>query len=255
MNFVCSHDGFTLQDLVSYNERHNEANGENNEDGHSHNVSWNCGVEGPSDDPQVLALRARQKRNLLATVMLSQGVPMLLMGDEFSRTQHGNNNAYCQDNETSWLDWQGAEADPDFPAFVRNLIALRQGHAAFRRRDFLTGAPVAGNGLRDVYWLAPEGREMTTLDWRQELRRALGMQLGNDASDGDRFLVLLNAAPEPVDFKLAETPADRWVHVFDTRVADGLVRGTPVILESGGTFLLEARSLVLFQNTSPTETR
>ena len=256
INYICSHDGFTLQDLVSYNERHNEANGENNEDGHSHNVSWNCGVEGPTDDPQVLALRARQKRNLIATVMLSQGVPMLLMGDEFSRTQHGNNNAYCQDNETSWLDWEGGrEVDPDFAAFVHNLIALRRRHGAFRRRDFLTGAPVKGNGLRDVYWLAPEGREMTTQDWTQELRRALGMQLGNDAPDGDRFLLLLNAAPDPVEFKLSEKLVGRWAHVFDTRIADGLVRGTPAILEPGGTFPLEARSLVLFQNTSFTETR
>ena len=247
VNYVSSHDGFTLADLVSYNERHNLANGENNNDGHRHNLSWNCGVEGPTQDPAVLALRARQKRNLIATVVLSHGVPMLLAGDELSRTQSGNNNAYCQDNEISWLDWE-AGADPQFPAFIRNLLALRRRYDAFRRRDFLTGAPVAGNGLRDVYWLAPEGREMTTQDWSEGLRRALGMQLGNDARDGERFLILLNAAPEPLDFVLAPEPGGRWVQVFDTGIPDGLVRGGPPLLESGGTFRLESRSLVLFQH-------
>jgi glycogen operon protein len=254
VNFVCSHDGFTLQDLVSYNERHNEANRENNDDGHPHNLSWNCGVEGNTDDPAILALRARQKRNLIATAMLSQGVPMILMGDELGRTQNGNNNAYCQDNEVSWLDWQAGAGDADLLAFVRNLIALRQRHDAFRRRDFLTGAAVRGNGLRDVYWLAPDGREMTTQDWTDGLRRALGMQLGNDAPDGQRFLILVNAAPEQIHFKLADAPGGRWVAVFDTAIPDGLVRGTPAILEPGGTFRLDARSLVLFQHTGSTET-
>ena len=248
VNFVCAHDGFTLQDLVSYNERHNEANGEDNKDGHSHNLSWNCGVEGPTDDPEVLGLRARQKRNLLATVMLSQGVPMLLMGDEMSRTQQGNNNAYCQDNAISWLDWGEDGGDPELLAFVQTLIGLRKRHAAFRRRDFLTGAAVPGSGLKDVYWLAPEGREMTTEDWGDGLRRTLGMQLGNDAPDGQRFLILLNAAPDAVDFRLAETPQDRWAAVLDTRLPQGLVRGEPAILESGGTFRLDPRSLVLFQH-------
>jgi glycogen operon protein len=255
VNFICSHDGFTLQDLVSYNERHNEANGEDNNDGNPHNLSWNCGIEGPSQDPAVLGLRARQKRNLIATVLLSQGAPMLLMGDELSRTQGGNNNAYSQDNEVSWLDWQaGPSPDPDFLAFVRNLVALRNRHHAFRRQDFLTGANVKGNGLLDVYWLAPEGREMTTQDWTDGSRRALGMQLGNDAPDRERFLILVNAAPEPLDFKLAEAPGGRWVRIFDTGIPDGLVRGESAILEPGGTFRLDARSLVLFQNASSTET-
>jgi isoamylase len=247
VNYVCSHDGYTLQDLVSYNERHNEANGENNQDGHSHNLSWNCGVEGPTDDPEVLALRARQKRNLIATVLLSQGVPMLLMGDELSRTQGGNNNAYAQDNETSWLDWTSDGGDPALLEFVRNLIALRKRYDAFRRREFLTGATLPPTGLKDVYWLAPEGREMTTEDWGDDLRRTLGMQLGNDAPDGQRFLLLLNAAPVAVDFRLAEEPKGRWVQVFDTRVPEGLVRAAPALLEAGGTFPLEPRSLVLFQ--------
>jgi isoamylase len=248
INYVCSHDGFTLNDLVSYNERHNEANGENNQDGHAHNVSWNCGDEGRTEDPDILALRARQKRNMIATVMLSQGVPMLLMGDELSRTQHGNNNAYCQDNEISWLDWAADGGDPEFMSFVQALIALRKRYDAFRRRDFLTGATVPGSGLKDVYWLASEGREMTTADWGDGLRRTLGMQLGNDARDGQRFLILLNAAPDPVDFVLPRQPRDRWAKVFDTTLPDGLVRGAPAVLSSGGTFRLEARSLVLFQH-------
>ncbi|HKG76461.1 MAG TPA: glycogen debranching protein GlgX [Beijerinckiaceae bacterium] len=254
VNFVSAHDGFTLQDLVSYNDRHNEANGENNQDGHSHNVSWNCGVEGPTDDPAVLALRAQQKRNFLATVMLSQGVPMILMGDELSRTQGGNNNAYCQDNAISWFDWEaGAAADPELLPFVQTLTALRKRYDAFRRRAFLTGAAVPGNGLKDVYWLAPEGREMTTQDWTEGLRRTLGMQLGNDATDGQRFLILLNAAPEPVEFTLAEQPHGRWAQVFDTSVPDGLVRGAPTILAAGGTFPLDSRSLVLFQYAGSAE--
>jgi isoamylase len=248
INFVCSHDGFTLQDLVSYNDRHNEANGENNQDGHAHNLSWNGGVEGPTEDPAVLALRARQKRNFLATVLLSQGVPMLLMGDEKSRTQNGNNNAYAQDNEISWLNWVDDGGDPELVAFVQALTALRKRHDAFRRRDFLSGATVPRNGLKDVYWLAPEGREMTDGDWRDGMRRALGMQLGNDAPDGQRFLILLNAAPEPVEFQLAKQPDGAWIAVFDTRLPGGLIRAAPEQLRSGGTFRLEARSLVLFQH-------
>jgi glycogen operon protein len=249
VNFISAHDGFTLHDVVSYNDRHNEANGENNQDGHSHNLSWNCGVEGPTDDPEVLALRAQQKRNLLATVLLSQGVPMLLMGDEMSRTQGGNNNAYCQDNEISWLDWANDGDDPQLLIFARHLIALRKTFDAFRRRDFLSGATVPPSGLKDVYWLAPEGREMTNEDWADGLRRALGMQIGNDAPDGQRFLILFNAAPEPVDFQLAPEPKGRWMQVFDTRQPGGLIRSEPAMLASGGTFELAARSLVVFQST------
>jgi glycogen operon protein len=250
VNYVCSHDGFTLQDLVSYNEKHNHANGEDNRDGHGHNLSWNCGVEGPSDDPRILALRGRLKRALLATVFLSQGVPMLLAGDELSRSQGGNNNAYAQDNETNWLDWgAGLEADPALPDFVRTLIGLRARFEAFRRRTFLTGAPVAGTRLKDVYWLAPEGREMTHGDWSDGQRRTLGLQLGNDAADNGRFLVLMNAAAEPVPFRLAaDFPLGPWAAVFDSALPDGLVRGEPPILEPGGTFPLPARSLVLFQH-------
>jgi isoamylase len=254
VNFVTAHDGFTLHDLVSYNERHNEANGEDNNDGHAYNLSWNCGVEGPTEDGNVLALRSRQKRNFLATLLLSQGVPMLLMGDELSRTQKGNNNAYAQDNDISWLDWGEDQGDPELLAFTQALIALRKRYDAFRRRDFLTGATVPQTKLKDVYWLAPEGREMTTGDWGDGLRRTLGMQLGNDASDGQRFLILLNAAPDPVDFHLAKQPQDAWVQIFDTRLPGGLVRGTHSTLKSGGTFRMDSRSLVLFQH-APTAPR
>jgi glycogen operon protein len=251
VNFVTSHDGFTLDDLVSYSQRHNDANGENNQDGHNHNVSANYGVEGPTKDAKIVAVRKRQKRNFLATLLLSQGIPMLLMGDELSRSQGGNNNAYAQDNETSWLAWAD-ERDPALLAFVQALVGLRKRFDAFRRRDFLTGAPVADTGLKDVYWLAPEGREMTTEDWVQAERRCLGMLLGNDAADGQRFLMLLNAASRDVGFRLASQPKGRWERVFGTTVAEGHSRGAPVLLEAGGTFHLEARSLVLFQAVAST---
>lgn len=250
VNYVCSHDGFTLQDLVSYNDRHNQANGEANRDGHPHNLSFNWGIEGTTDDPEVVATRSRMKRSLLATVLFSQGVPMVLMGDEISRSQQGNNNAYAQDNETSWLDWQASkEQDPDLLDFVRTLVGLRRRFAAFRRRTFLTGAPVASDVLRDVYWLAPEGREMSQKDWADADRLTFGMQLGNDAPDGNRLLLLLNAADHRVRFQLPKDLASRrWIQTFDTSLADGLVRGHRSVLKPGGTFHIEAKSLVLFEH-------
>ncbi|MBW0004444.1 MAG: glycogen debranching protein GlgX [Hyphomicrobiales bacterium] len=254
INYACSHDGFTLEDLVSFNERHNEANGENNQDGHANNLSWNCGTEGATQDANILGLRARQKRNLLASLLLSQGVPMLLMGDEISRTQKGNNNAFCQDNETSWVDWNLVEHDPELLSFTAALLHLRRQHEAFRRRGFLTGQPRPGAGtpesaLKDVYWLAPEGREMTEGDWNDLNRRALGMQIGNDAPDGERFLLLVNAAPEAEEFRLQqEFPAIRFVCVFDTRVASGVPSGAPIVFSPGGSVSLEGRSLMLFQH-------
>jgi isoamylase len=251
VQYVCSHDGFTLEDLVSYDERHNEPNKEGSKDGHPHNLSWNCGVEGATKDRAILALRARQKRNLLATVFFSVGVPMLLMGDEFSRTQKGNNNAYCQDNETSWLGWErGERADPDLVPFIQLLVGLRRRHDVFRRRRYLTGSPVAMGGLKDVYWLAPEGREMTNEDWGKEDRQTLGMQIGNDSADGQRFLVLLNAFHRDVDFRLdPHLPGTAWTQVFDTRESRGHVRAPAWLLHPGGTFSMGARSLALFQLT------
>ncbi|HYF53001.1 MAG TPA: glycogen debranching enzyme GlgX, partial [Salinarimonas sp.] len=254
VNFVTAHDGFTLHDLVSYEAKRNEANGENNQDGHNHNLSWNCGVEGETDDPAILSLRARQKRNLLATLFLAQGVPMILMGDEISRSQGGNNNAYAQDNAISWMRWEPDPRDPDLPAFVQALSGLRRRYAAFRRRDFLTGAPVRGNRLKDIYWLGPEGREMTHADWSEPERRVLGLQLGNDAPDRQRFLVLINAGPDPVDFALpADFPLGGFAQVFDTRIPDGIVRERPAVLNPGGVFALEPRMVALFQHAPSIE--
>ena len=255
IHYICSHDGFTLQDVVSYNDRHNEANGEQNQDGHPHNLSWNCGVEGPTNDEEIIALRDRQKRNLLTTLLLSTGVPMLLMGDERSRTQGGNNNAYAQDNETSWMDWNDELlVDPQLIDFLRALVALRKRYDAFSRQEFLTGAIVPGRNLKDVYWLAPEGREMTPQDWEQDLRRALGFQIGNDSADGQRFLVLLNSAPEDVEFHLAaDFPGRTWVQTLTTTTPSGQPRKPAPALVAGGTFVLASRSVCLFQLASRPE--
>ncbi len=221
INFVTSHDGFTLADLVSFNERHNWANGEQNKDGHGHNLSWNGGAEGPTDDTDIVATRARQKRNLIATAVLSLGTPMILAGDELSRSQGGNNNAYCQDNELGWVDWSG-HADADFHHFLRAVLAIRRQFKAFRGRDFLTGAVAAESGLKDVYWLVPEGREMTAVDWTQRERRTIGMQAGNRAGDGHRFLLLLSAADIPVDFRLPHWLAGQWRPVLDSGEPTGV---------------------------------
>ncbi len=248
IQYVCSHDGFTLRDLVSYNDKHNKANGEGNRDGHGHNLSWNHGVEGETADADIAALRNRQKRNLLASLFCSIGTPMLLMGDELSRTQNGNNNAYCQDNETSWLDWKaGAVLDPTLLNFVRQLVEFRKRFEAFRRRAWLKGVAVPDTGLKDVYWLAPEGREMSRDDWADTRRRALGVQLGNDAADGQRFLILMNAAPETVPFSLPDSFTNNvWVQVLDTTVFD--MSGPITVLKKGMRYPLAGRSFSLFQH-------
>jgi isoamylase len=217
INFVTAHDGFTLRDLVSYNEKHNEANLEENRDGTDDNRSWNCGAEGETDDPEVNALRARQQRNFLATLFLSQGVPMLVGGDELSRTQHGNNNAWCQDNELSWFDWELADDQRELLDFTRRLIFLRRHHPLFRRRYFLQGMSVDGSGLPDVWWFRPDGRRMTRRDWEDGARRTLGVFLNGDelhesTSRGDRigdesFLLLFNAHHWSVTYAL---PARRF---------------------------------------------
>lgn len=251
VNFITSHDGFTLQDLVSYNDRHNEANGEDNRDGHSHNLSWNHGSEGPTSDPEINGRRARQKRNFLATLIFAQGVPMLLMGDELSRTQNGNNNAYAQDNETNWLNWrEGRAFDPGLETFVANAMKIRGEYRAFRRKNFMSGAPAAGSsGLKDIYWLVPEGREMTTEDWHDGLRRTIAMQFGNDSPDGHRFLLMLNAFHDPVDFHLpADFPCTKWAVLFDTRADEGLVKDNAPVLEAGGQYTVPGRTLVLFKH-------
>jgi isoamylase len=225
INFVTAHDGFTLRDLVSYNEKHNEANGEGNRDGTDDNRSWNMGVEGDTDDAEVNAARARQQRNFLATLLLSQGVPMLLGGDELGRTQHGNNNAWCQDNEISWFDWDNA--DPALSEFVRTLIAFRREHPVFRRATFLSGTETRGSGLPDVWWFRPDGRRMTQRDWQQLPGCTLGVFLNGDEipSRGphgeeiadDSFLLLFNASAEPVTFTLPTRRfGARWELVLAT---------------------------------------
>src|SRR5918994_759074 len=179
INFITAHDGFTLRDLVSYNEKHNEANGEGNKDGTTDNRSWNCGAEGPTDDPAVNALRARQQRNFLATLLLSQGVPMLLGGDELGRTQNGNNNAWCQDNERSWFDW--ANADAGLLHFTERLIRFRHRHPVFCRRRWFQGRPIHGTGVSDIGWFTPGGHEMSEHDWQATFCRSLGVFLNGSA--------------------------------------------------------------------------
>src|SRR5438876_11306220 len=212
INFVTAHDGFSLHDLVSYNDKHNEANLEDNRDGNNNNLSWNCGVEGPTDDPVIRGLRARQKRNFVATLLLSQGVPMLLAGDEIGRTQRGNNNAYCQDNEVSWISWTLDDEHRRLLDFVRRMVQLRRNHPIFRRRHFFQGRPLHGSDTKDIVWLQPDGTEMTTEEWDKDFARCLGVYLagaalgetdarGNPVGDGD-FVVLFNAHHEPLPFRL-----------------------------------------------------
>ena len=222
INYVSCHDGFTLYDSTAYEEKHNEANLEGNRDGHNHNLSWNCGAEGPSDDPAVIELRERQIRNLLATLLLSQGVPMLLAGDEFARTQRGNNNAYCQDNELSWVDWQLAEQRSWLTAFVRQLLTLRKQAQGLRRDTFLKGARQADREHKDVSWRHPLGHELTAADWHEPGARALGVLVGHAFSDphgtpNGHLLFLCNASGDPVEFHLpAPKSGAVWQLLFDT---------------------------------------
>jgi len=229
INFITAHDGFTLRDLVTYNEKHNEANQEDNRDGTDDNRSWNCGVEGETDDPEITALRGRQQRNFLATLILSQGVPMLLGGDEFGRTQGGNNNAWCQDSEISWFDWEGwSDAQVELIDFARRVMAIRREHPVFRRQRFLEGRDVTGSGLPDVWWFRPDGRKMTQKDWNRGDAHALGLFLNGEAIldedphgqpiRDDSFVLLFNAWHEDIAFTL---PVRRfgtaWTHEFCTR--------------------------------------
>ena len=256
INFVTAHDGFTLRDLVSYNEKHNMANGEEDRDGESHNRSWNLGVEGPTEDEQILALRSRQQRNFLATLLLSQGVPMVLGGDEIGRSQSGNNNAYCQDNELSWYDWDAADAA--LLRFTQRLVAFRRSHPVFRRRGWFKGRPIKGTGAIDIAWFKPDGLEMTEQDWTEWFAKSFAVFLNGDALDsrdeeGHRvrdqtFLLLFNAHVDMVPFTLPSTPGDRtWVAAIDTVEADGFVTdprefATGDTLERAGLSLLVLRA-------------
>jgi len=252
INFVTAHDGFTMTDLVSYDEKHNEANGEGNADGESHNRSWNCGAEGPTDDPAVQDARDRQRRNMLATLLLSQGVPMVLGGDEIGRTQGGNNNAYCQDNEISWFDWEAV--DEPLLEFAQRLIALRREHPVFRRRHWFQGRPI--RGTVDIAWLRPDGSEMDDEDWNAGFARSVGVFLNGGAILGrdprgmrihdDSFLLLFNAHHEPVEWTL---PADglgtSWEVVLATAEADE-VEGTA--LGPGARQRVPARAVLVLQD-------
>jgi glycogen operon protein len=251
INFVTAHDGFTLRDLVSYNSKHNEANGEDNRDGTDNNRSWNCGVEGPTDDPAINALRAQQCRNLLATLLLSQGIPMLLAGDGIGHTQQGNNNAYCQDNEISWLNWENS--DRELLTFLQRMIAIRKQHPVFRRRNFFQGRPIKGAGVKDILWVKPDGAEMTDQEWNETSARCLGVfytgsalaeytERGQPVTDGN-FVLLLNADHEDIPFTLPAPAADGdWRVVLDTSWNDYTQR---VLHPPSGAYPLKARSMAL----------
>jgi glycogen operon protein len=254
VNFVTAHDGFTLLDLVSFNDKHNEANGEENRDGTSDNLSWNCGAEGPTDDPAVTALRERMLRNFLVTLFLSQGVPMLVAGDEIGRSQQGNNNAYCQDNEISWVSWALSRSAKEQLEFVRRLIRLRLAHPVFHRRRFFQGRRIEGSEVKDLSWFRPDGKEMTDEEWTNGFTRCLGLRLAGDAIEevdqagepirDDSFLLLLNAHHEALDFVLpAHRTRVRWELVLDTRAWTPASRA----LRAGDQYPLEARSLALLR--------
>ncbi len=253
INFVTAHDGFTLRDLVSYNTKHNEANGDDNRDGESDNRSWNCGAEGPTDDSRVLALRKRQVRNFLVTLFLSQGVPMILGGDEMGRTQGGNNNAYCQDNETSWFDWE--RADVDLLNFTRQLVRFRHAHPVFRKRRWFHGRSIHGAQVRDIEWFSPDGTEMTDDDWRGRLIREIGVFLSGDDIHGpdgesirdDGFYLAFNPNPEAVRFRIPDGRlGQRWRVVLDTAATPAWIRRSRT-LDANGWFLARAKSLVLLR--------
>ncbi|HET9663460.1 MAG TPA: glycogen debranching enzyme GlgX, partial [Burkholderiales bacterium] len=263
VNFVTAHDGFTLRDLVSYNTKHNEANREENRDGSDNNHSWNCGAEGETDRADVLELRRRQARNFLATLLLSQGVPMLLAGDEFGRSQGGNNNAYCQDGEVSWIDWDGLDGDGRaLSAFTRSLIKLRRDHLVFHRSRFFYGKTIPGTDVKDVTWLRPDGKEMTEADWGNAHGKALAVLLSGEAGlthltargeqeTDDTFLMLMNASHEKVVFKLpAGNGGARWTVVLDSGEADGEHVGKAY--HSAKKIPVTARSMLVFvRETAP----
>ncbi|MFE9439911.1 glycogen debranching protein GlgX [Streptomyces sp. NPDC006602] len=260
INFVTCHDGFTLRDMVSYNEKRNQANGEDNRDGESHNRSWNCGVEGETDDPAVLELRARQMRNFIATLMLSQGVPMISHGDEVARTQSGNNNAYCQDSELAWVRWPDDEGpERELLDFTRAIVRLRKEHPVFRRRRFFHGRPVEGthDDLSDIAWFTPGGKEMTQRDWDRAQASALTVFLnGNAISEpgargeritDDSFLLMFNASPKALEFVVPVNHGRQWQVLVDTARTDGVPPGTVAKVQAGDRLRLVDRSMVVLQ--------
>ena len=258
LNFVTAHDGFTLRDLVSYNQKHNESNGEENRDGTNDSESWNCGVEGPTGNPAINKLRGQQQRNFLATLLLSQGVPMLLAGDEFGQTQHGNNNAYCQDSSLAWLDWNLSAEQRALLDFVRDLVCLRKTQPVFRRRHFFQGRPIHGEEIKDLYWLKPDGSEMSNSDWNNACARSLCMVLPGDQITeigeraeriiGDSFAILFNAHHQSISFRLGARRRDiRWTCVLDTAAPDA----SPRTFKHMSEFPLQPRSLAILRGERP----
>jgi glycogen operon protein len=248
-----------LVDLVSYNEKHNELNGDDNRDGDNNNQSWNCGVEGPTDDPKINALRERQRRNFLTTLFLSQGVPMLSGGDEWGRTQKGNNNTYCQDNDISWFNWECDEKQNQFLEFTRKLIQFRRDHPAFRRPKFFQGRRIRGSEIRDVMWFNPGGSEMSEEDWTSPFVRCLGMLLSGDTMDvfnfqgepirDNTFLLLINAHYEPIPFVLPGQEQIEWQLILDTMDPNGFLM-EPRKFASGDDVDLGGRAACLLQLVS-----
>lgn len=253
INFITCHDGFTLHDLVSYNDKHNEANGEENRDGANDNASWNCGAEGPTEDPAIRALREKQKRNLLATLLLSQGVPMILAGDEFGHTQNGNNNAYCQDNELAWLDWDLDGAQKKLLEFARRLVKLRQEQPVLHRRRFFQGRAIRGADIKDIAWFEPSGKEMTDEAWTADFMRCLGVVWSGEVNEvdergeritGDTFMMLFNAHHEPIPFTLPPLRArEVWERLLDTADVDA----EPAIVDAAKPYPLQGRSQVVLR--------
>ena len=256
INFVTAHDGFTLNDLVSYNEKHNEANGEENRDGDNNNNSWNCGAEGPTDDPEIKSLRERQKRNFLATLLLSQGVPMINAGDEFGRTQQGNNNAYCQDNEISWFNWNWTPEQQELFEFTRKLSEFRRNHPVFRRPKYFGGKRIRGSDVKDITWFSPNGTEMKEADWTNGFSKCVGMLVSGSTRDvrdvegepvqDDTYLLLMNAHYDPLTFILPGRDEIRWQTVINTDVPTGFLAESE-ITPAGEEIELTERSLRLLR--------
>jgi glycogen operon protein len=259
INFITAHDGFTLHDLVSYNEKHNEANGENNMDGDAHNRSWNCGVEGETTDPEVIALRNKQKRNLLTSLFLSQGVPMIVAGDELGKTQRGNNNAYCQDNEISWIDWENA--DVELLDFTKKLIHFYKKHPAFSRKRWFKGRAVNETGLEDIAWFLPEGTQMTDEIWKNDFAKSLAVYLNGRAlrTQGakgeliidDSFYIIFNAHYEPLFYKIPiEKLGGNWVKVIDTSINFICEKEGELQNKFSDTIAVDGRSVIVLKQPS-----
>jgi isoamylase len=263
VNFITCHDGFTLEDLVSYHDKHNEANGEGNQDGANDNNSWNCGAEGPTDDPNILALRERQKRNLIATLFFSEGVPMLRGGDELSQTQKGNNNAYCQDNDLTWLHWDLDARQQRFLEFVRKATRIWAEQPVFQRRKFFQGRKIRGTDIKDISWFNPSGQDMSDEDWGSGFSKCLGIRLAGDLIGevdergepiiGETLLLLLNAHHEAIPFTLPATRAEHhWERMLDTALPAG--DGELLVQQGGEQYPLQGRSVVMLRTRLPEET-